>query len=37
LCEWLKNDDVKEFKKITAAAEKIKYIRAMDLIVSETG
>lgn len=25
------------FKKITAAADKIKFIRAMDLIISETG
>ena len=37
LCEWLKCDDVKEFKKTTALADKMKFMRAMDLIVSESG
>lgn len=37
LVDWLKNDDVKEFKKITTAADKMKFIRAMDLVQSESG
>ena len=36
-CDWLQNDDAKEFTKTTKAAEKQKYVRKMENVLSVQG